>query len=62
MTVIRSQCKDDAEYRAALRDYFAGIALAGIYRELGANGIHDHSDAAKASYHQADAMLAEREK
>jgi len=61
MSVIRSQCKDGAEYLQALRDEFAGIALQGLIvadpRETkGAKPI------ARESYELADAMIEARKK
>jgi len=68
MTVIRSQCKDDAEYRVALRDDFAAAALPAVLAMLPdalPSPIPKETAgmrAAKAAYEAADAMLAERDK
>ena len=59
MTVIRSQCKDNDEYKQALRDDFAAAALQGVMA-------HGHtapfSAIAVEVYQLADAMLAARGK
>ena len=69
MSVIRSQCKDDAEYRQALRDDFAAAALSAViakYEALTKVGEHTvpaiPSAAAYLAYEYADALLAERAK
>jgi hypothetical protein len=54
------RCADyaaDPKPPIALRDWFAGQALAGILAHYGC----DPKDNAKAAYEQADAMLAARE-
>lgn len=56
MSVIRSQCKDDAEYLTALRDDFAGKAMQGFC--VDAN--YTFSRAAELAYGQADAMIKAR--
>lgn len=59
----------DDEEKSALRDFFAGQALAGVFaapagKFVGANGeiLKTADDAAKIAYITADAMLAERMK
>lgn len=60
MTVIRSQCKDDAEYLTALRDDFAAAAFSGL---ASANKPYlPLNECAELAYKCADAMLAERDK
>ena len=60
MSVIRSQCKDEAEYIQALRDDFAAKAMQSLV------GIGYSSDGVatdvQVAYEIADAMLKEREK
>jgi hypothetical protein len=50
-------------YGMTLRDYFAGIALRGIFQS-GPDNVTtmDCPERARYAYMQADAMLAEREK
>jgi len=69
MAVIRSQCKDDAEYRIALRDDFAAAALTGLLGSPAWEKACEGQDitkvpsvSAEAAYEIADAMLAERGK
>ena len=58
MSVIRSQCKDEAEYLQALRDEFAAKAMQAF---VGLDHMAN-ADVVKESYAIADAMLAERAK
>jgi hypothetical protein len=64
MSVIRSQCKDDAEYRIALRDDFAAAALLGLgaASEYTDGRMIHIEELARDAYEIADAMLSEREK
>ena len=64
MTVIRSQCKDNEEYRISLRDDFAAAALQGIMAdpEVGLRSQRHYDDIVNQSYRLADAMLTERDK
>ncbi len=68
MTVIRSQCKDETEYLAALRDDFAAAALQGYWAQpdeaLPTGRSHNEHMAlmCKGFYAWADAMLTERAK
>ena len=69
MTVIRSPCKDEAEYLQALRDDFAAAALpAVIVRYEALTQVDDHaapvspSAAVEMAYRYAEAAIIEREK
>lgn len=69
MTVIRSQCENDEEYLAALRDDFAAAALQGMCATMTPIEIGQRADKvlggariSVAAYVMADAMLLEREK
>ncbi len=71
MTVIRSQCKDDAEYREALRDDFAAHETSRPDKDWW-RGYFGYPEPASAEerirglvayrFECADAMLAERDK
>jgi hypothetical protein len=62
MTVIRSQCKDDAEYRQALRDDFAAAAMNAILISGDRFANLKKRTVEEAAFEVADGMLAEREK
>ena len=64
MSVLRSQCKDDAEYLEAKRDDFAAAALTGLCalvpKKLDEAPSWGWTMIASASYQVADAMMKER--
>jgi len=68
MSVIRSQCNNEEEYKIALRDDFAAAALTGYrcaywqwYKQVGNDGeVADPEKLAEWSYVDADAMLEAR--
>ena len=66
MSVIRSQCKDEAEYITALRDEFAAQSLMGILSDPTVQCEESwnifKATIAERSYEFADAMLTARSK
>jgi hypothetical protein len=61
VSVLRSQCCGEAEFKQALREEFATAALQGMCGNSSMPKSFSPENAAKAAYVFADAMLAARE-
>ena len=59
MSVLRSQCKDDAEYLEAKRDDFAAAALTSFIGDT-TRWAMSSVELAERAYEVADAMMKER--
>lgn len=60
---LREDLREDVQEGISLRDHFAGLAMQSyiaIYCNKGISDCPDDCQIAEYSYHQADAMIAER--